>query len=99
MACLALHPSAEPETLVVRFDPEEREQLLEEAPDTYYLTEHHRLYPVVLVRLSRIGPDALHDLLSASRRFTLAGRTDLDGEAHRGPMCARSVHTHVRRGR
>jgi hypothetical protein len=74
MAGLASHPSAEPGTLVVRVDIDERHWLLEEAPDTYYLTDAYRKHPVVLVRLSRIDREALRDLLSASRRETLARR-------------------------
>ena len=70
MAGIATHPSAEPQTLVVRADVEERELLLAEAPDTYYLTDYYRRYPLVLVRLSRIDPDALRDLLSVSWRLT-----------------------------
>ena len=54
MAGLATHRSAEPGTLVVRCDLEGRASLLEDAPETYYLTEHYQPYPVVLVRLSRI---------------------------------------------
>lgn len=72
MAGLATHRSAEPETLVVRAGVEEREALLEDAPQTYYLTDYYRRHPVVLVRLSRIDRDALHDLLSVSWRLTLA---------------------------
>ena len=72
MAGLAMHPSAEPGTLVVRARLEEREQLIEEAPETYYLTEHYRSYPLVLVRLSQVGADALRDLLSVSWRLTRA---------------------------
>src|SRR6188768_1301496 len=68
LAGLAMHPSAEPETLVVRAGLEERESLLEEAPDTYYLTDYYRSYPLVLVRLSRVGADALRDLLKVSWR-------------------------------
>ena len=71
MAGLATHASAEPETLVVRVDFEERDWLLEEAPETYYLTDYYRKYPLVLARLSRIDPAALRDLLSMSRRLTL----------------------------
>jgi hypothetical protein len=71
VAGLATHPSAEPDTLVVRARLEERELFLEEAPDTYYLTDHYRRYPVVLVRLRRIGGDALRELLSMSRTLTL----------------------------
>jgi hypothetical protein len=71
MAGLATHRSAEPETLVVRADYEDREWLIEDAPETYYLTDYYRRYPLVLVRLSRIEPDALRDVLSVSWRLTL----------------------------
>jgi hypothetical protein len=66
MAGLATHRSAETETLVVRVTFEEREWLIEDAPETYYVTDYYRSYPIVLVRLSRIGRDALRDLLSVS---------------------------------
>lgn len=72
MAGLASHRSAEPGTLVVRIGVEEREWLLEDAPDTYYVTDYYRPYPLVLVRLSRVDRDALHDLLSTSWRLTTA---------------------------
>jgi hypothetical protein len=71
MAGLATHGSAEPATIVVRVGLEEREWLLLEAPETYYLTDYYRPHPVVLVRLTRIDRDALRDLLSASWRLTL----------------------------
>jgi hypothetical protein len=72
MAGLARHSSAEPATLVVRVDLEERAWLLEDAPETYYVTDYYRKYPLVLVRLSRIDRGALHDVLSVSRRLTVA---------------------------
>jgi len=72
MPGLATHPSAEPDTLVVRAGLEDRERLVEDAPETYYLTDYYRSYPLVLVRLSRVEPDALHDLLSVSWRMTTA---------------------------
>src|SRR5262245_52898442 len=72
MAGLASHRSAEPKTLVVRTALEEREWLLEDAAEAYYVTDYYRPYPVVLVRLSRIDGDALRDLLAVSRRLTLA---------------------------
>jgi hypothetical protein len=70
MAGLAMHASAEPDTLVVRAELEERERLLAEAPDTYYVTDYYQSYPVVLVRLSRVDPEALRDLLAVSWRMT-----------------------------
>lgn len=71
MAGLATHPSAEPETLVVRADFEEREWFIEDAPETYYLTDYYRRSPLVLVRLRRVTREALRELLSASRRLSL----------------------------
>jgi len=70
LAGIATHPSAEPDSLVVRMNVDERESLLEDAPDTYYVTDFYRPYPIVLVRLARIDRDALHDLLSVSFRLT-----------------------------
>ena len=72
MASLATHPSAEPETLVVKVAIEDRGVLIEDAPETYYLTDHYRPYPVVLVRLSQIDGAALRDLMSSARRLVMA---------------------------
>lgn len=83
MAGLATHRSAEPDTLVVRVNLEERELLLDEAPETYYVTDHYRRYPVVLVRLSRIDRDALRDLLSVSWRLTSAKARRSGGSRYR----------------
>lgn len=62
-ACLAIHKSADPGSLAVRIDFEQRELLMAADPDTYYVTEHYVNYPVVLVRLTRVHRDALKDLL------------------------------------
>lgn len=70
LAGLATHASAEPATLVVRADADEREGFLADAPDVYYLTDYYRRHPVVLVRLARIDRDALRDVLSMSWRLT-----------------------------
>ena len=72
MAGLAMHRSAEPDTLVIRSEFEQRGFFIEDAPDTYYVTDFYRKYPVVLVRLSRVDSDALRDLLSMSWRLTMA---------------------------
>ena len=71
MAGMASHTSAEPGTLVVRMDCEERAQLLDDASETYYVTDYYRKYPLVLVRLALLGDDALRDLLTGSRKLTL----------------------------
>lgn len=69
MAGVARHVSAEPGSLVVKVDPADRAGLLEDAPDTYYVTDYYRPHPVVLVRLARIERDALRDLLAMASRF------------------------------
>lgn len=79
--CLASHRSAEPGTLVVLVDFSQRDALIAERPDIYYLTDHYVNYPSVLVRLSRIQPDALRDLLLMARRF--AGARGAKGGAGR----------------
>src|SRR5690348_15772040 len=52
LAGLASHESAEAGTLVVRMEPDQRTLLLEDAPDTYYLTDYYARYPLVLARLA-----------------------------------------------
>jgi hypothetical protein len=69
IAGLATHPSAEPATLVVKMAPEDRDGFLEDAPETYYLTDYYRPHPVVLVRLLQIDQAALRDLLSIAWRL------------------------------
>src|SRR5919198_739522 len=71
-ACMASHRSAEPNTLVVMMDFADRDALIQDDPDTYYLKEHYLNYPCVLVRLSRIHADALRDLITGAHRFVSA---------------------------
>jgi hypothetical protein len=63
LAVIPTHKSAEPNSLAVRVDFERRTELLESAPDIYYLKDHYENYPVVLVRLARISREALEGLL------------------------------------
>ena len=69
LTCPALHRSAEPNTLAVRIDFDQRAELLAAEPDVYYVTDHYVNYPTVLVRLSRIERDSLRDLLTMAWRF------------------------------
>jgi hypothetical protein len=68
LACMASHKSAEPNSLVVRLDFEQRDAMIADDPDTYYLKPHYAGFPSVLVRLSRISREGLKDLLHASWR-------------------------------
>ena len=69
LACTPVHRSAEPGSLAVRIDISDRALLLAEAPGVYYVTDHYVPYPMVLVRLSRVTPDVLRDLLRMSHKF------------------------------
>jgi hypothetical protein len=69
LACLPAHRSAEPGSLVVRVDVEDRAALLSEDPAVYYVTDHYLGYSAVLVRLSRVDPDMLRDLLGMAHKF------------------------------
>ena len=68
-ACPAMNSSAEPGTLAVRVDFAARDEMLAADPATYYVTDHYVSYPVILVRLSRVQPDALRDLIAMGHRF------------------------------
>lgn len=70
--CIASHKSAEPNTLVVMMDFADRDMLVAEEPDTYYLKDHYVNYPCVLVRLSRVSADALRDLVTGAHRLISA---------------------------
>jgi hypothetical protein len=69
LACVPANRSAEPNSLVVRVDFDDRAQLLAEDPNVYYVTDHYVGYNAVLVRLSCIDHDTLRDLLGMAHKF------------------------------
>lgn len=56
------------DSLVVRTDFEQRDALIAEDPATYYVTDHYLKYEWVLVRLSRVHPDAMRELIRMAWR-------------------------------
>ena len=62
-ACIAINKAAEPNSLMVRMPFEDRDALIAEQPEVYYLVDHYVPYPCVLVRLARVDPETLRDLL------------------------------------
>ena len=62
------------ESLVVGTMFEEREEMMRAEPETYYITDHYLKYPWVLVRLPKVHPDALRDLLKGAVRLAAASR-------------------------
>src|SRR5271156_7039 len=74
LACVPAHGSAEPRSLMVRVNFDDRAELLAADPDVYYVTDHYLNYTAVLVRLSRVTPDVLRDLLGMAHKFVTARR-------------------------
>ncbi len=83
LTCIPVHRSAEPDSLAVCIDFEKRSVLLSSTPDIYYLTDHYREHPVVLVRLSRIGLGELRNLLEMAWQFVNAQARDRARSARR----------------
>jgi hypothetical protein len=84
LACMAMNKSAEPGSLVVCVDMDQRDEMIAADPDTYYVTDHYVNYRAILVRLDRIHRDALRDLL------TMAVRSEQARGARRRPARTRS---------
>jgi hypothetical protein len=67
------------EVLVVR--SLERETWLQAGPDTFFITDHYRNYPSMLIRLDKVQPDDLKQLLTTAW-LSRASKTQL--KEHRG---------------
>jgi len=66
------------ESLVVRTDFEQREELLAADPGSYYITDHYVKYEWILVRVARVQAEALRDLIRWAHKSAAA-------EKHRAP--------------
>ena len=56
------------ETIVLRLGFDEREMLVEAEPWSFFITEHYRAYPNVLVRLAHVHPGTLRRLIEQAWR-------------------------------
>lgn len=54
--------------IVLKMPVDRREELMSGDPETYFITDHYRDYPCVLVSLAKIRPDAIRDLLLIAHR-------------------------------
>jgi hypothetical protein len=57
------------ECLVLRADLLDREILMQSDPRVFFITDHYRDYPWILVRFSSVDPDALPDLIERAWRL------------------------------
>ena len=60
------------DALVVHMPIDDRQELIAADPETYFITDHYLNYPWILVRLSRVDPDAMQDLLKMAWRLAAA---------------------------
>jgi hypothetical protein len=54
---------------VLRSDLLDREILMQSAPDAFFITDHYRDYPWILVRLAAVEKSALPDLIERAWRL------------------------------
>lgn len=54
--------------IVVRMPFDRREEMMAAAPDIYFITDHYRDYPWILVSLAKVHSDAIFDLLRIAHR-------------------------------
>src|ERR1700722_3410329 len=65
--------------LVVRMSIEDRQELIAEDPETYFITDHYVEYPYILVQLARVHPDAMRDLLRGAWKLAVAEKSNARG--------------------
>jgi hypothetical protein len=69
--------------LALRCDFIDREILLKAAPHTFFVTEHYRNYPMVLVRLNKVRLRELPALIERAWRFTAPAKLVAEYDAAR----------------
>ncbi len=62
------------DSLVVKIDLLKRDILMNAEPETFYITDHYRDYPWILVRLSNVRREVLRDLLEQAWRLEAPSR-------------------------
>jgi hypothetical protein len=73
----------QPDAIFVRcIDIAERDGLLGSEPEKFFITEHYRGYPGMLVRLSAIDINELTELLTESWRMAAPKRLVAEFDAH-----------------
>lgn len=73
MACVPTNESAEPGSLLIRVNRRDREAMLAERPDLFYLPDHYVGYDGILLRLKACDAAMMRDLMAMAHRFVKAG--------------------------
>jgi hypothetical protein len=61
----------EGDVIVLKMPFDQREALMAEEPEKYYITDHYLKYEWVLVRLAKVGEEELRDLVKGAYRAAL----------------------------
>ena len=75
----------DPEVLAVKVSPIDRGYLLQGEPEIFFVTDHYRDYPIVLVRLPRIGRRRLAEVLEEAWRQVAPKRMRAAYDAQHDP--------------
>ena len=62
------------ETIVLKVEPTERARLFKREPDIYFLTDHYRNYPVMLMNLLAVRQDDLTRAVEGAWRFVASAK-------------------------
>lgn len=62
------------QSIAIKIGFDEREMLMAADPEAFYLTDHYRPYPAMLVRLSKVTRDQLRDVLNLAYAFVTSKR-------------------------
>ena len=54
------------DSVVLKIDDDRREVLMKADPQTYFITDHYRNYPMMIVRLSKVDTADLRELLAGA---------------------------------
>ena len=63
------------ESIAIKIGFDDREILMNANPEVFYITDHYRDYPAMLVHLSSVTRDQLSDVLTIAYRFVTSKRT------------------------
>lgn len=69
-----LHQDRDLDCFVLRADLLDREMMIQAAPDVFFITDHYRDHPWVLVRFAAVGRRALPALLERAWRLVVPAR-------------------------
>lgn len=59
----------EPDVMVLKpIEDDEQRFLMGTQPDVFFLTDHYRGYPTILIRLSKVQPEQMRELIEQSWR-------------------------------